>query len=98
MTIVGPPVTIVGPPVTIVGPPVTIVNCVGNVIISSMNQHQPTIMKRSTILFNVAAVALFLGISLALVDLMKHKAKAPQRVVVTFAPTPAATVAASLAT
>lgn len=47
-------------------------------------------MKRSTIMFNVAAVALVLGITLALVDLMKHKAKTPERVVITFSPTPAA--------
>ena len=50
-------------------------------------------MKRSTIMFNVAAVAVCLAISLAAVDLMRHKATSPKQVIVTYTPAPAPTQA-----
>lgn len=55
--------------------------------------YDHTTMKRSTIMFNVAAVAVCLAISLAMVDLMRHKAQAHKPVIITYRPTLAATEA-----
>ena len=44
-------------------------------------------MKRTTIMFNIAAVIVCLGVTLALVDLVKHRAQSSPPVVVTFTPT-----------